>query len=521
MLTLLGLCFTFYLTAQDEEPQRSKEVILTKSNPYGVIDTPIKRYFATENGAIAIKILGRGKNSFIFQVFEGDRLNERYRVEEKIEVPGYMYEYIQEIDGRLFLFYSAYDRPSTTEQLFVREINTEKGGFLNREKLLVSIPEKISSYFGYGKFNFDLSDNKKMFIIKYRHLPQSRLDSQNQDVIGMQVFDNDLELIWKDDITMPYMENLMENMDFSVDSEGNGYFLIKKYEEAVKIRNRNDPSNSSLEIHKVTPDGEMHKMDFSIGSYLIVDAIIQETSADGIICAGYYRKPGNSGIDGVFTTKLNNKNLTLSEPLLYEFSVDFIKQYYSISERTEKRMEKKEEDDRLSLNNLRMRQIRSFADGSVLIVGEIYYVTSYTDSKGNTHYTYHYNDIILTSINAQGELAWMKKIPKRSTTESYRLQESEAHAYVIFTDNPKNADLPDDRSPHGSFAKERFVIAYKIDMADGTHEYLPMFGYTKIDDIPVYQYALNRVIALSPNSFAVELYIKGKQDMMFKVEFEE
>ena len=66
-----------------------------------------------------------------------------------------------------------------------------------------------------------------------------------------------------------------------------------------------------------------------------------------------------------------------------------------------------------------------------------------------------------------------------------------------------------------------YVTAHRVDNKTGERKYLPLFDSRKIDGIAVYQYALNRVTALSDNSFAIELYIKKKSDMMFKVAFEE
>ena len=65
------------------------------------------------------------------------------------------------------------------------------------------------------------------------------------------------------------------------------------------------------------------------------------------------------------------------------------------------------------------------------------------------------------------------------------------------------------------------MTAHRVDNKTGDRKYLPLFDWRKIDGTSVYQYALNRVIPLTDNSFAIELYIKGKSDMMFKVEFEE
>lgn len=515
------------LFAQDEvELPRSEDVTLTKSKPYDVVDAASKMYFSDYNGGVlAIKVTGRGKNEFVFQKFEGDNLNEKSKKTEIVEIRGFNFEYIAEINKKLYLLYSVYDKPNKSEQLFAREIDMNGGGFVGSETLLVKTDKKLvgSYYVGYsaqGKFSLDISDDENTFIIRYRYPPLSRNDSENYDVIGVSVFGADLDKKWEADLKMPYTEALMDNLDFTIGSNGNAYFLIRKYKEEVRRGNSNDPDNQSMAILIADADGDIAETEFKLkDDFLIDDVILKENSKKDIVCAGYYRKSNSASVDGAFMIAID-KSGDLGEGQYYEFTADFIKQYRNLSARAEKKMDKKEQEDGLSFTNLRMRKIRLMDDGGVVLAGEIYYVTTYTDSKGNTHYVYHYNDVILTKINANGELAWMKKLPKRSTTESFRIMGSKDNIYVLFSDNPLNAKLSDDENPHQARGSERQVIAYELNGETGDKTYMPLFGYREIDGTPVYQYSLNRVTALSENSFAVEMYIKGKQDMMFKVTFD-
>ena len=124
------------------------------------------------------------------------------------------------------------------------------------------------------------------------------------------------------------------------------------------------------------------------------------------------------------------------------------------------------------------------------------------------------------SINADGSLGWIEKLPKKSNFESFKLITSDDYTYILFSDNPKNAELPVDRSPYACLMRERQVIAYKISNENGSKEYLPLFGFREIDGTPVYQYDIYKLVGLSDRSFAFELYVKNKLDMMFKVTFD-
>lgn len=521
-LTLLFFLGSLSLFAQDDEMERSSEVKITKSEPYPVVDAYSKFYYRLANDEIlAIKSTKKG---MLFQKFSGENLNLKSSFLEEFDFKGSVSYGIYELNSNLVKLYSILDKKAGIESLYALTIDKEKGGFNGEPKLLLTVEKEISSFgfarTSYNLFSFDISADKKVFAVKYRYKSAVKDDSKNNDVFGMHVFDSELNELWKSDFTMPYTESLMDNLDFSVDSEGNGFFLIKKLKEEQKMRNRNDPDNQSIAILIASSDGSLNEVEFSLGDFLIDDVVMKENKNGDIICAGYYRKPKSYGVDGTFVSILDNKG-NLSTPKFYEFSLDFIKMYKRISERGKKKMEEADENDKLTLANLTMRDVEILDDGGIVLAGEIFYITTYTDSKGNTHTTYHYDDVIVVKINADGELGWMQKYPKRSTTESFRLFTSEKYTYILFTDNPKNADLPEDQNPHLSFSKERFVITYRADNKTGERKHLALFGFKAIDGTPVYQYSANRVIPITDNSFAIELYIKQKSDMMFKVEFEE
>src|SRR5690606_32176911 len=125
-----------------------------------------------------------------------------------------------------------------------------------------------------------------------------------------------------------------------------------------------------------------NEFEFSLGDYLIANVYMKENINGDMICAGYYSKPRSYGIDGTFVSILDSKG-NLTEPRLYEFSLEFIKKYNRISERGKAKMEKSDENGNLALANLRMRDVKILSDGGIVLAGEIFYITTYTDSKGN------------------------------------------------------------------------------------------------------------------------------------------
>jgi hypothetical protein len=504
-----------------EELPLSSEIELTKSSPYPVVDARSKHYFSDNNGGVlSIKVnSGRGKQEFIFQKFEGDKLNESKRKTEVIENRAFSLQYFIELKDNLYMFYSEYDKPSKTYKLFARTINKENGGFSSKGELLITTNNKLTDYF--NRFQIDVSSNEDVFVIKTRHAPKVKANSKNKDILSMYVFDAELNAIWDSEFTMPYTETMMDNLDFAITSNQKAYFLIKKYKAERTRANREDPNNESFALLVTDGEGDLEEVEFSLGNdNMIVDAFLKESTDNKIICAGYFRKPKSYAPDGAFVSIYTEEG-GIEETQLYEFTLEFIKKYNRLSERKKKKLDEKEKTGEVSMTNLRMRKIRILNDGSIVLAGEIFYITSHTDSKGNTHTTYHYLDVILTKINADGELGWMRKLPKRSTVESFKLFTSANYTYVLFSDNPKNSLLTDDQRPHMSNKDERQVITYRIDNESGEKKYLALFGYKEIDGTKVYQYSLGRIVGLNENTFAVEMYIKQKSDMMFKIHYDE
>jgi hypothetical protein len=311
------------------------------------------------------------------------------------------------------------------------------------------------------------------------------------------------------------MESMMRTLDFTIDSKGTGYFLIKKFKEEVSRKNANDVNNQSFAIMEIKNGAIQNEEEFDLGENLIEDVVMKENTEGSIICAGYYSTSKSYGTEGAFITTYSNGQL--SEPKFYEFTLEFIKMYNNVSERKAKKLEKADNEGRLSMNNLYMRNIVTMKDGSIALIGEIFYITTYTDSKGNTHTTYHYNDVIITKLDADGELEWMQKLYKRSIVESYRQFSSENNLYVFFTSfGPKEVD--------GEVVENKvaaYVTAHKIDSETGEVKKLFLFTRGMIDGQKVYQYSLSRIIPIDEKNWAFELYIKKKKDRMFKLSFEE
>ena len=122
-----------------------------------------------------------------------------------------------------------------------------------------------------------------------------------------------------------------------------------------------------------------------------------------------------------------------------------------------------------------MRDLLFMEDGSIVITAEQHYVVEHRDTKtGRVTYTYYYNDILITKITADGELAWMQKLGKRQKGGagrggmSFEYVFANNHHYMFFFDNVNNLELATDQVPKfHTDGVGGFLTAYKVNDESG------------------------------------------------------
>ena len=508
----------------------SKEFSFSVSDPYQVVDGD-KYYFSKEGEVLSVK---RIRGGYVLQKFAGDKLNEVERNEDDYIPDGFQLEGFMEIDERYYMFYSIYDRPNVTEQLFVREIDFESAKFKDKGRLLFKVKGKVSGTMvsaagGWGmkkvdKFSFYTTYDDSKLIVQYRLVPEEKRDALNKDKIGMYVFNGGMEEIWNDNVEMPYTEKKMNNIGYAVDKKGNGFILAEVFkDETTKRIDKEGNPNYNLELIRIDGDDrEVSTSSVELKDKFIKDLGFFEGANDEIVVAGYYGKDRRGGTEGVFLFKLDEDGEVI-ESKDYEVPVEVMSMY--MSERAQEKMKDRDEKRGVSMPSMVLREIVHFSDGSVTVIGEKFYITEHYNSKtGTTTYTYHYHEVLMTHINGDGELMWMKKLPKRQTGGSYRGGMSYFHMtgdgyqYVLFLDNVKNMDLALTEVPAGHRdGRGGYLTGFKVDNASGELEKVSIFDITDVNGIALHQFATYRIVQLSDNEFALESYKKKKEDVMVKV----
>ena len=412
-----------------------------------------------------VEVYFRKGDDMIFQIFDKDFKNVKKL--ETVLLPEESKKYANEgffsVKNDYFWFYSTWDRKTETERLFALPFNKEKLSFEGKAINLIETG-RLDPYLKY-RFNYS-TDSTKM-LVTYRVKPKEKRDKLNKDIIGFNLFDNKMNKLYAGEIEMPYSEFDMNNLDYEVDSRGNIYMLTE-----VKINNSLDGEVIKDKSGKYAYRYELIRVDqknntlqaikINLENKYTNSVILSEDLNHDIVIAGYYSDKKNStGSDGAYIIRLEydaNNAVKNIKTTYCEFPAETLKAYESA--RVKKRMEKKDKEGDLEASNLTFRKMIFYPDGSVLIIGEEYYVVTHTHYNGKTTYTtytYYYNDILALKADKDGKTVWCNKIPKQQSGSGTADLSFHHHAYAgedyfFYLDNIKNIDLAltETPAPHSS-----------------------------------------------------------------------
>jgi hypothetical protein len=504
---------------------------ITVGDAYDVVDATSKYYF-TENGEImTVKV---DKREVVIQKMSAKTL-KFLKVRSYDDLPkDFMLESVLQFKDRYYLFYSLWE--DKQEHLYAREIDFASGSFKGAARKIISVDEKIAGtmvktgFMSLGtadKFSFYFSYDNSALIIQYRLVPEKRRDSKSYDIIGMHVFDPSLKEKWGNKVTMPYTEKKMDNLDYSVDASGNVFLVARVYnDDTTEKKDDNNNPNYKIEIMKIAAGtGKITSSKVDLADKFIQRFWLYETAQGPMIGAGYYNKGKEaSSADGMILFTFNPDG-RVTDMKTVEIPVDILNEY--VSNRTRRKNSKKEDDDEAEATNLVLKDVKIQDDGSVILVGEQDYYTVHYSRSGNmttTYYVYHYDDILVSKVDASGKLAWMKKLPKRQQGTagqggmSYRFLSGAGSHYFLFLDHEKNVNLPKDELPARHVdGQGGFLMCYKLNDKTGEVKKTQILNTRDVEGMTLHQFKPSRMMGTALNTLVFEAYKKKKEDVLVKV----
>ncbi len=534
--TLIMLVLTTVIvTAQSKTTSEFK---VTTSTPYKVVDASSKLYISDKNGfTYSVKT---NEANVVVQKFDVNTMKEVARNEYNKDLHPYntAIDLIQ-VKDKYYYLYESLEKKTDKKTVYARELNTNDASLGSEIKLLTSDGRvqgesnaKVSfwtaQFFNSGNptpFQIYKSNDDSKVMISYRRIPIKKNDKVNHDLLGFFVFDSALNSIWGQEVEMPYTEEVMNNISYMVGRDGKAYMMAL---------NRD---HKDFMLLTISESGKIDVKELEAKDFIFKNLYMKENTNGNINLLGFYAngidiKFWDGGFDktsfntnGIRSFEMTKEGAIVNSKNI-EFPIDLINQYES--KRSQAKNNSREEKGKAGIRDMVLREYKVYDDGSIFILGEQNYVVVKKQSNGygSTSYPeFHYEDLVATKLNPQGEVVWMKKLPKRQLSGhkvgglGISYFEDKGSHYILFLDNLKNASISEDQVPAVHIdGKGGYLTAYKIDDKTGNYTKHTIYNSLKVNGITTYQFQTNRILKASDKAMLVEVYKKDKEDIMIKME---
>ena len=527
--SLIILATLFLPQIMSGQVKLSTDFKIKVSEPYKVVDARNKEYFG--DGAGHIVSVKKDDETVIIQKFNVSDGKEISRKEYKDLPDKTELQDIVQVGTKLYFIYTVakkgdlFDVCSREVDMTKASFDAPKTLFTTKGDISRTAPTEIIGFWGMQKGPFltvvhSFDDSK--ILMNYRRIPLVKKDSKNKDILGFYVFDNSMNKIWGDEVTMPHTEKEMNNLAYSVTKDGTAHMLAYLNE------------SKSFELINITAPATLTNTKIELGGTVMFQKFdVKEDAGGNLVCTGYYAKgvdvkvnwTGNAAlswnIDGIKIFRLDPAGAVLDNKD-YEFPMSIINQFES--KKTQEKNAKREGEGKAGIPDLVLRDVVNNEDGSTTITGEQYYVRNefYINS---TKTVYYYGDIVMTRIAKDGKIQWMKKLPKNQAGfvgkggNGIRYINGKTASYVLYVDNKKNAEMKENSAPEKHMdGKGGFLTAYKVDNATGDVSKHLLFDMDDLQGEEIFQFNTSRIFEPEPNIFFLESYMKKKQDKMIRIE---
>lgn len=375
---------------------------------YAVSDKTIKRFYSkvigqNEQGIFIIKSYTPFNDQFDQLRFRDNRVELTlmdYKLSAQWSLPLILPEdsEIQNIffvRKRLFLAYVLYNKELLRKDLYLQEISLKDGSFVAEPLKLDELQfEKKKSR---GEFLIGTNKAQSLFFTFHK----VNEGPEEQALLSVKVFDSTLTKVWERrfnrEDAFPGIKNVQ------LDNEGNIYLLDLPYESASAKQ------KAGLNIFKISSQfSEMRKFPVQFDKLGITDAqMVPDHLNRKIIVAGFYSDQDASSAEGIIYAAIDMD----ADTLLFKTS-------QSLKAGAREGMSRGGELINYYINQLILRN-----DGGVVVVAESNFVTESSNyntyyQQYTTSYTYHYDNVMVLSVNPDGKIDWDGIIRKNQTSEN-------------------------------------------------------------------------------------------------------
>jgi len=470
---------------------------------------------------LAILILLSTNISYSIEIIDGEIMkgqlyNTKQYLGEK-ETFHYIFSY-----GSLIKLNSNYSIVEKTESLFKRKDKKLFEGICMLANKIVVIyksrtdkSNESSIYITSYNLN-DLSINKDNHLVKsYKLTEEQQLhayvknsenlnqaaiisivsEKRKSNLYTAHTLNSDQEIANEFKFSTDYGKSKISNI--LIDNNGN-LFICKRFSTLKKITpvhiQRNIDKNIIL---KFSNNGISTEMNLDLGDFTTSEIKLKMSDNEELMCFGYYTEKWNYDTKGFFNLKMNKEFNTILYSNFKEFTQNFITQKWNdYKDKPAKETNKKPD----YYQNV-IRSEYTTQEGGMIVLSEQYFTfgsissgfsVSFGAYSGGTstpapeRYDYT-KDIILTKIDPEGNVKWMKTIKKKQFSKSvdYQFVSFISHMennflYIVFNDHKENTgEVPTNKIkfvPYKYANSGTFLVKVNLETGDMTKKIL--FDYS-------------------------------------------
>lgn len=332
-------------------------------------------------------------------------------------------DFLAVMGENIFVFVSEFFPRDNAIRTWYTQLDLEGNAIKEREVIAELKNEKQHR----TDLNYVTSVNKKKLLC------YKILNTQGRpETILYYLFDQAQGFESSGEITLPFTDDEIRINQIQVSNQGTVFLLGKHYSSG----HTQDPDSYTFRLFRHEPGNpSLEAAEISSGEAYITDLSFRIDRDENLFLAGFYSNTRVDAIAGTVFQRLS-PDLQTEVQSTQKFSEEFMSKFLSA-----RQIERGRELKNFYLDNIIMR-----SDGGVLLVAEKFYVSynSYIDVYGNwiDNKVYHYDEIIVNSVAADGSLEWSAVAPKTQSSEnreflSYNDVVSGASLYLIYSYAPR------------------------------------------------------------------------------------
>lgn len=334
-------------------------------------------------------------------------------------------DFITVLDENIYAFVSEYVPRERSIVTYYKRFNLE--GDVETDREVISELPNMKEH--KVDLQYTRSINKKV-LLAYKVLDKNF----ERETILYNLFIGGSGSVQQGEISIPYPDEKFSIKTISVGNDGQIYVLGKYYVEN-RVRTPND---FGYKIYRYSPgEKEGESVDIDLGDLYITDLLLKIDPMGRMNVAGYYSERGTDAIIGVAFARVDDK-MEMESSHTEKFPEEVLARFLS-----DRQIDKGKELKYFYLDDIILR-----SDGGMVLVGEKFYTSfnSYVDIHGYwvDQKVYHYDDILVSSIDGEGNMEWSAVAHKRQSSEnranlSYQHVVSGAALYLLYQYRPRRS----------------------------------------------------------------------------------